>query len=1044
MSISTPFIHRPVATTLITLGIALAGLVAFILLPVSSLPQVDFPTISVSASLPGASPETMAATVATPLERSLGRIAGVTEMTSSSSLGQTRITLQFDLDRDIDGAARDVQAAINAARSLLPSGLPSNPSYRKVNPADAPILILVLTSDTMTRGQLYDAASTILAQKLSQIKGIGQVNVGGSSLPAVRVELNPALLNRYGISPEQVRFSIAASNANRPKGSVEAGDKHWQISANDQAKKASDYIPLIVSYRNGAAVRLADLGEVVDSVQDLRNAGLFNGKPSVLLIISKQPGANVIETVERVKEILPQLRASIPAAIDLKIASDRTPTIRASLNEVERTLLISIALVILVVFLFLRNIYATLIPSIAVPVSLIGTFSVMYLAGYTLDNLSLMALTVATGFVVDDAIVVLENISRHIEAGLSPFKAALLGAKEVGFTVLSMSLSLIAVFIPILLMGGIIGRLFREFAVVLSAAVIVSLFVSLTLTPMMCARLLRSKEELSSGWFYRKSEQIFESVLGFYRRSLGFALRHGRIMMAMLFIVICLNVFLYINIPKGFFPQQDSGALVGTIQADQNISFQAMQRKLISIMDIIRSDPAIESISGFTGGGRRNSGFMYISLKPISERKVSADQVMDRLRPKLAREAGARLFLQSVQDIRVGGRSAGAAYQYTLQAEDLTELRLWEKRIKDAFNELPELTDVNTDEQDRGLQTSITFDRDTASRMGITPALLDTTLNDYFGQRQVSTIYNPLNQYRVIMEASAPNLQSPESLKDVYLIIPPNAQLPKGAQVPLLSFASYALTNTPLAVNHQGQFAASTISFNLPLGVSLSQATEAIQKTMDRLGVPGSIRGSFQGTARTFQDSLKSQPWLILAAFIAIYIVLGILYESYVHPVTILSTLPSAGVGALLALMLFNTEFSIIALIGVILLIGIVKKNAILMIDFALDKERKEGKKPEEAIFEACLMRFRPIMMTTMAAIFGALPLILLTGAGSELRRPLGISIVGGLIVSQMLTLYTTPVVYLYLDRFRLFCIKAFRRKTDPIPQQALEDTSKG
>ena len=1045
MSISTPFIHRPVATTLITLGIALAGLVAFSLLPVASLPQVDFPTISVSASLPGASPETMAATVATPLERSLGRIAGITEMTSASSLGSTRITLQFDLDRDIDGAARDVQAAINAARSLLPSGLPSNPTYRKVNPADAPILILVLTSDTMTRGQLYDAASTILAQKLSQIKGIGQVMVGGSSLPAVRVELNPALLNRYGISPEQVRLSIAASNANRPKGSVEAGDKHWQIYANDQATKASDYIPLIVSYRNGAAVRLADLGEVVDSVQDLRNAGLYNGKPSVLLIISKQPGANVIETVDRVKAILPQLQASIPAAINLQIATDRTPTIRASLNEVERTLLISIALVILVVFLFLRNIYSTLIPSIVVPVSLIGTFGVMYLAGYTLDNLSLMALTVATGFVVDDAIVVLENISRHIEAGLMPFQAALIGAKEVGFTVLSMTLSLIAVFIPILLMGGVVGRLFREFAVVLSAAIIVSLVVSLTTTPMMCARLLRSKEELSTGWFYRKSEQIFEAVLGFYRRSLSWALRHSRFTMSILFVVICLNVFLYIIIPKGFFPQQDTGALVGTIQADQNISFQAMQRKLISIMDIIHSDPAVDSIAGFTGGGggggQRNSGFMYIALKPIRERKASADQVMARLRPKLAREAGARLFLQSVQDIRVGGRSAGATYQYTLQAEDLTELRLWEKRIKDAFSELPELTDVNTDEQDRGLQSSVTFNRDTASRMGITPALIDTTLNDYFGQRQVSTIYNPLNQYRVIMEVSPPNWQSPESLKDVYLIIPPNAGLPKGAQVPLLSFANYGLTNTPLAVNHQGQFAATTISFNLPLGVSLSQATVAIQKAMNRLGVPGSIRGSFQGTAQTFQQSSQSQPWLILAAIIAIYIVLGILYESYVHPVTILSTLPSAGVGALLALMIFNTEFSIMALIGVILLIGIVKKNAILMIDFALDKERKEGKNPEESIFEACLMRFRPIMMTTMAALFGALPLILLTGEGSELRRPLGISIVGGLIVSQVLTLYTTPVVYLYLDRFRLFCLKVLRRRRDRLPKQVLEES---
>jgi len=1043
MSISTPFIHRPVATTLITLGIALAGLVAFNLLPVASLPQVDFPTISVSASFPGASPETMAATVATPLERSLGRIAGVTEMTSTSSLGQTRISLQFDLDRDIDGAARDVQAAINAARSLLPSGLPSNPSYRKVNPADAPILILALTSDTMTRGQLYDAADTILSQKLSQIKGVGQVRVGGSSLPAVRVELNPTLLNRYGISPEQVRLMIAASNANRPKGSVEAGDKHWQITANDQAKKASDYIPLIVSYRNGAAVRLDDLGDVVDSVQDVRNAGLFNSRPSVLLIVYKQPGANVIETVDRVKAILSQLQASIPAAINLQIASDRTPTVRASLKEVERTLLISIALVILVVFLFLRNIYSTFIPSIAVPVSLIGTFGVMYLAGYTLDNLSLMALTVATGFVVDDAIVVLENISRHIEAGLTPFKAALLGAKEVGFTVLSMSLSLIAVFIPILLMGGIIGRLFREFAVVLSAAILVSLFVSLTTTPMMCARLLKSKGELGKGRFYRKSEQIFETVLGFYKRTLSWALRHGRLTMSILFVVVCLNVFLYVIIPKGFFPQQDTGTLVGTIQADQNISFQAMQRKLITIMNIIRSDPAVDRLSGFTGGGQRNSGFMFISLKPKSERKVSAEQVIARLRPRLAREAGARLYLQSVQDIRVGGRAGGAAYQYTLQADDLTELRIWEKRVKDAFNDLPELTDVNTDEQDRGLQTSVTFDRDTASRMGITPALLDTTLNDYFGQRQVSTIYNPLNQYRVIMEASAPNLQSPESLKDVYLIIPPKAGLPQGAQVPLLSFATYGLTNTPLAVNHQGQFAASTISFNLPLGVSLSQATEAIQKTMDRIGVPGSIRGSFQGTAQTFKQSSQSQPWLILAAIIAIYIVLGILYESYIHPVTILSTLPSAGVGALLALLIFNTEFSIMSLIGVILLIGLVKKNAILMIDFALDQERKEGKSPEEAIFTACLMRFRPIMMTTMAALFGALPLILLTGEGSELRRPLGISIVGGLIVSQILTLYTTPVVYLYLDRFRLFCVKVFTRKGNRVPEPVLQGAPK-
>ena len=1029
MNISSLFIHRPVATTLITLGIALAGLIAFNLLPVSALPQVDFPTISVQASLPGASPETMASTVATPLERSLGRIAGISEMTSASSLGSTRITLQFDLDRDIDGAARDVQAAINAARSLLPSELPSNPTYRKVNPADAPILILAMTSDTMTRGQLYDAASTILAQKLSQVKGVGQVNVGGSSLPAVRVELNPAQLNHYGISPETVRGMIAASNANRPKGDVEAGDKHWQIYANDQAKKAVDYIPLIVSYHNGAAVRLADLGQVVDSVLDVRNAGYFNGKPCVMVIISKQPGANVIETVNRIKDILPQLRASMPAAIDLRVASDRTPSIRTSLFEVERTLIISVILVVLVVFLFLRNIYSTMIPSVAVPVSLIGTFGVMYLAGYTLDNLSLMALTVATGFVVDDAIVVLENISRHIEEGLKPFQAALIGAKEVGFTVLSMSLSLIAVFIPILLMGGIVGRLFREFAVTLSAAIVVSLFVSLTMTPMMCARHLRSKEELKTGWFYQKSEQVFETVLNFYRRSLGWALRHGLLMMLILLVVIILNIWLYYIIPKGFFPQQDTGAMIGTIQADQNISFQAMDNKLINIMNIIRNEPAVQDVTGFTGGGQRNSGFMYIMLKPVSQRKVSADQVMARLRPKLAREPGARMFLQSVQDIRVGGRAGGAMYQYTLQADDLGELRLWEKRVKDALNELPELTDVNTDEQDRGLQTSVNFNRDTVSRLGITPALIDTTLNDYFGQREVSIIYNPLNQYYVVMEASPPNWQSPESLKDIYVTMPVSSQYPNGVQAPLLSFADYELTNTPLVVNHQGQSAASTISFNLPLGVSLSQATTAIQKTMDRLGVPGSIRGSFQGTARTFQQSSQSMPWLIFAALIAIYIVLGILYESYVHPVTILSTLPSAGVGALLALILFHVEFTIMALIGVILLIGIVKKNAIMMIDFALDRERKEGKSPNEAIFEACMMRFRPIMMTTMAAIFGAMPLIILTGDGSELRRPLGISIVGGLILSQILTLYTTPVVYLYLDRFRLYSLSIAHRK---------------
>jgi multidrug efflux pump len=1030
MSLSSSFIYRPVATTLLTLGVMLTGMVAFFLLPVASLPQVDFPTISVQASLPGASPETMAATVATPLERSLGRIAGVSEITSVSSLGSTRITLQFDLDRDIDGAARDVQAAINAARSLLPSGLPRNPTYRKVNPADAPILILALTSDTMTRGQLYDAADTILAQKISQVKGVGQVNVGGSSLPAVRVELNPTLLNRYGVGLESVRLAIAASNANRPKGDVEEGDRHWQIYANDQAKTAKDYIPLIVTYQKGAAVRLSDLGEVVDSVQDLRNAGLYDGKPSVLLIISKQPGANVIETVDRVKGLLAELRASVPSAVKITIASDQTATIRSSLREVERTLMISVGLVILVVFLFLRNVRSMLIPCVAVPVSLIGTFGVMYLFHYSLDNLSLMALTVATGFVVDDAIVVLENISRHIEKGMQPFKAALLGAREVGFTVLSMSLSLIAVFIPILLMGGVIGRIFREFAVTLSAAVLVSLVVSLTMTPMMCARLLKPGDDLKRGWFYRTGEHFFTGLLSRYERSLGWALRHGPFMMLLLLATVCLNVYLYVVIPKGFFPQQDTGRLTGSIQADQNISFQAMQKKLVNIMNVVRQDPAVESVAGFTGGGQINSGFMFVSLKSRSERKDSADRVMARLRPKLAREPGARLFLQPVQDIRVGGRSSGAMYQYTLQAEDLTELRTWEKKIRDALGQLPQLVDVNTDEQDRGLQTAVAIDRDAASRMGVTTALIDATLNDSFGQRQVSTIYNPLNQYRVVMEVAPQYGQSPEALRDLYIRVPSSTQFPGGAQVPLLAFASYGLNNTSLSVNHQGQFAASTISFNLPPGISLSEATKAISDTMNRIGVPGSIRGNFQGTARTFQASLQSQPWLILAALITIYIVLGILYESYVHPITIISTLPSAGVGAILALIISRTEFSIMALIGVILLIGIVKKNAIMMIDFALDVERKQGKNSREAIYEACLIRFRPIMMTTMAALLGAIPLMLSAGDGAELRRPLGISIVGGLIVSQMLTLYTTPVVYLYLDRFRLWCLSTRGRKS--------------
>jgi len=1033
VNISAAFIARPVATTLLTLGIALAGAIAFRLLPVSPLPQVDFPTISVQAGLPGASPETMASTVATPLERALGRIAGVTEITSSSSLGSTRVTLQFDLNRDIDGAARDVQAAINAARSLLPTGLPSNPTYRKVNPADAPILIIALTSNTMNRGQMYDAASTILAQKLSQVKGVGQVSVGGSSLPAVRVELNPATLNKYGIGMEEVRAAIVTTNANRPKGSVEDGERNWQILANDQAKKAAEYLPLIIAYRGGAAVRLADVAEVVDSVQDLRNDGSANGKPAVLLVLNRAPGANIIDTVDRVREVLPQLAASIPRAINVAVVMDRTPTIRASLRDTGRSLVLSIALVILVVFLFLRNWRATLIPSVAVPVSLVGTFGVMYLCDYSLDNLSLMALTIATGFVVDDAIVVLENISRRIEEGMTPMQAALRGSREVGFTVLSMSLSLIAVFIPILLMGGIIGRLFREFAVVLSVAILISLLVSLTTTPMMCARLLRRQGERAHGRAYRASERVFSTLLGWYETSLAWALRHGRIMLALLAATICLNVYLYIIVPKGFFPQQDTGRLVGNIQADQSISFQAMRQKVADFVEIVRQDPDVENVVAFTGGGQRNRGFMFATLKPQSERKLTADQVIARLRGKLAREPGAALFLVPVQDIRVGGRQANAQYQFTLQADDLEELRTWGPRVRLALADLPQLVDVNTDQEDKGLQTSLVIDRDTAAKLGVTPQMIDATLNDAFGQRQVSTIYNPLNQYRVVMEAAPEFWQSPEALNNVYV------RAPGGAQVPLSAFSRYGATNTPLGVNHQSQFAASTISFNLPAGVSLSDATRAVQDAMDRIGVPTGVHGMFQGTARAFQASLDSQPVLLLAALLAVYIVLGVLYESLVHPITILSTLPSAGVGALLALLAFRTEFSIIALIGVILLIGIVKKNAIMMIDFALEAQRSQGLSPEKAIFQACLLRFRPIMMTTMAALFGAIPLALGLGEGAELRRPLGIAIVGGLVFSQMLTLYTTPVVYVYLDRFAIWSRRV--RGKGPVSRPALERT---
>ncbi|PTU70423.1 multidrug efflux RND transporter permease subunit [Chromobacterium haemolyticum] len=1013
---SAPFIRRPVATTLLTLAILLAGLLAFKLLPVSPLPQVDFPTISVSARLPGASPETMAATVATPLERALGRIAGVTEMTSSSSLGSTRVTLQFELDRDIDGAARDVQAAINAARSLLPTGMPSNPTYRKVNPADAPIMIIALTSDSLSRGQMYDAADTILGQKLAQVEGIGDVNVGGGAQPAVRVELNPRQLNHYGIGMETVRAAIAGTNANRPKGFLENDERHWQVQANDQATKASDYLPLIVSYKDGAAVRIADVAEVKDSVVDLRNAGLLGQQPAVMLMLFRQPGANIIETIDRVKTLLPQLQASIPAAIKMQVVMDRSPTIRASLREVERSLLISVALVILVVFLFLRNGRATAIPAITVPVSLVGAFAVMYLAGFSLNNLSLMALTIATGFVVDDTIVVLENIARHIEDGMKPMQAALRGAREVGFTVLSMSVSLIAVFLPILLMGGVIGRLFREFAVTLSVAILVSLLVSLTTTPMLCARWLKPREERPPGRLFQWSEHVFDAMLDGYRRSLDWALRHGPLMMLILAATIGLNVYLYLAVPKGFFPQQDTGRLNGMIRADQNISFLAMQQKLQRFITVVSRDPAVDTVLGFTGGGQRNSANMFVSLKPLSQRKESSDQVIARLRKTLAREPGAQLFLQAVQDIRIGGRASNAQYQYTLQGDDLTQLREWTPKVQQALMKLPMLADVNTDQEVKGLQTTLVFDRDAMARLGLTQAQVDAALNDAFGQRQVSTIYNALNQYRVVMEVAPQYWQGPDGLDSIFL------QTPGGQPTPLSAVARWAPGNTALSVNHQSQFAAATVSFNLPPGAALSDATDAINQALAGVGLPSSIHGSFQGSAKTFQASLDSQPLLILAALIAVYIVLGMLYESVVHPVTILSTLPSAGVGALLAIIATGGEFNVIALIGVLLLIGIVKKNAIMMIDFALSAEREEGQTPEQAIRQACLLRFRPIMMTTLAALFGALPLALGRGDGAELRTPLGISIVGGLLLSQLLTLYTTPVVYLYLDRFRLWC----------------------
>ena len=1074
MGPSTPFIRRPIGTTLLTLGLAAAGVVAFFKLPVSPLPQVDFPTISVRATLPGASPEDVATTVASPLERHLGQIADVTEMTSSSAVGGVRITLQFGLSRDINGAARDVQAAINAARVDLPTNLRTNPTYKKVNPADAPILVLTLTSDTLTRGNLYDAASTVLAQKLSQVDGIGEVVVGGSSLPAVRAELIPQALYKYGVGLEDVRAALSSANAHSPKGGIDVGNERYQIYANDQASKADDYKGLIVAYRKGAPVRLSDVGEVTDSVENLRNAGLANGKPAVLIILYRQPGANIISTVDSVKALMPQLKASVSPAIDIGLAVDRSTTIRTSLHDVERTLVLAVLLVIVVVFAFLRNLRATLVPVVAVSVSLIATFAAMYLLGYSLDNLSLMALTVATGFVVDDAIVVLENITRHVEHGMSPMEAALKGAGEVGFTVLSMSISLIAVFIPILLMGGIIGRLFREFAMVISISIMISLAISLATTPMMCSVLLR-RDAGAHGRLYQMSERFFNAMLDGYRRSLAVALRHPALTILSLAVVLGLNVYLYIIIPKGFFPQQDTGRLVGAIQADQSISFQLMRKKLTQFITIIKSDPAVETAVGFTGGGQTNSGFVFVSLKPLSERRISADGVIGRLRKEMSAVPGATLFLQAVQDIRVGGRASQAQYQFTLQGPTFEELNEWTPKIAAALQGDHNLTDVNSDQQNKGLESNLVIDRDKVAQLGITVSQVDNTLYDAFGQRQVSTIYVARNQYHVIMEVAPQYWQNPETLKDVWIstsgaavggsqatnavagtvsaatnatspAASANAQAARnlatnsigatgkgiastgsavstGAEtmIPLSAVAHFVEGATPLAVNHQGLLVANTISFNLPPGGSLSSAIASIEAAMNRIGVPATIRGTFQGTAKAFQDSLKNQPFLVLAALVTIYIVLGVLYESYVHPLTILSTLPSAGVGALLALMAFKTEFSIMALIGVILLIGIVKKNAIMMIDFALEAERSRGLSSVDAIYEACLLRFRPIMMTTMAALLGALPLAIGFGEGGELRRPLGIAIVGGLILSQALTLYSTPVIYLYMDRFRLW-----------------------
>jgi multidrug efflux pump len=1031
---SAPFIRRPVATSLVTIAILLSGVVAFRFLPVAPLPQVDFPTISVGAGLPGASPETMASAVATPLERQFGRIAGVTQMTSSSGLGNTGITLQFDLNRDINAAARDVQASINAARSQLPADLPGQPTYRKVNPADAPIMLLVLTSDNIPPAEIYDAADSILAQKLAQVEGVGQVFTWGSARPAVRVEVNPNQLNSYGISLETIRKSLQAANANLAKGALTDPKQTWAMTDTDQLFKAYEYQPLIVAGHVGAPVRLRDVAEVVDSVEDSRNLGLAGGKRAVLLAIFRQPGANMIETVDRITALLPILSASISPSLHLSVAVDRTTTIRASVHDVEVALVISIILVIFVVFAFLRNVWATIIPSVAVPLSLIGTFGVMYLCHYSLDNLSLMALTICTGFVVDDAIVVIENITRHMEGGMKPFDAAMKGASEIGFTVLSMSTSLVAVFIPILMMGGIVGRLFREFAVVLSVAIGVSLFVSLTTTPMMCARFLRH-ESGKHNIFYRFSESAFERLLRVYDFSLKWVLRHQFLILLVTIGTVCLNGYLFYKTPKGFFPQQDTGRINGSIQGDQDLSFAAMSKKMRTLTDIVAQDPAIENVISFTGGGSGGStARMFSQLKPLSERKLSADQVIARIRSKTAGIPGASLYLQAVQDLSVGGRMGAAQYQYTLQADNLDDLTHWAPILQKRLARIPELRDVNSDQQMRGLESAIVIDRDTAGRLGVDVLDIDNTLSDAFGQRQVSNIYKGINQYHVVLEVAPEFQPGPEALKTIYV---PSSS---GKLVPMSAFAHFEHSNTALSVNHQGIFPAITLSFNLAPGASLGPAVEHIEQARLELKVPATVHATFQGTAQAFQDSLSNQLVLIITALAAVYIVLGILYESFIHPITILSTIPSAGIGALLAIQFMKSDLNIIALIGIILLIGIVKKNAILMIDFAVQVEREEGLSPVEAIYKACLLRFRPILMTTMAALLGAMPLALGTGVGSELRQPLGITIVGGLILSQMLTLFTTPVVYIYMDRLQTWLRRIFSRAPVPVPAVSHSD----